>query len=150
MSGPTAIARVFIDTNILVYLLAREPGKSGIADSLLRDPARTRSISSQVLSEFANAARKKTSFSWLEIRYCIATFQETCNIQPVTEADIETALTITATYRYSWFDSLIIAAALRSGATTLFTEDMQHGQVIGGLTLINPFLDRGSAAALPN
>jgi predicted nucleic acid-binding protein len=53
----------------------------------------------------------------------------------------ETAWKLQARYRFSYFDSLIIAAALAAGCSTLYSEDMQHGQVIAGrLTISNPFL----------
>ncbi len=48
-------------------------------------------------------------------------------------------LEIQARYGFSFYDSLIVAAALESGATRLYSEDMQHGQQIEGLSIENPF-----------
>jgi predicted nucleic acid-binding protein len=58
---------------------------------------------------------------------------------PVTVETHERAMHVAERYGYSIFDSLIIAAALHAGARTLYSEDMQDGQVIEGLTIRNPF-----------
>jgi predicted nucleic acid-binding protein len=53
---------------------------------------------------------------------------------------MQRALDIVGRYGFSWFDSLIVATALDAGCDTLYTEDLQHGQVIEGkLTVTNPF-----------
>ena len=52
----------------------------------------------------------------------------------------ERALELQGRYRFSFYDSLVVAAALESGCTRLYSEDLQHGQRVGGLTIENPFL----------
>jgi len=55
------------------------------------------------------------------------------------------AMAISERWGYSLYDSLIVTAALETGCETLYTEDLQHGQVIHELTLINPFLPEGDS-----
>jgi len=57
------------------------------------------------------------------------------------EALYRRALEIKPRYGYSFYDSLIIAAALTAGCRRVYSEDLQHGQRIGQLTIVNPFLD---------
>jgi predicted nucleic acid-binding protein len=65
-----------------------------------------------------------------------------CRVEIVLPSTMHLALNITERYGYSWYDSLIIAAALDAGCDTLYTEDLQHGQVIENrLTINNPFSD---------
>jgi len=62
-------------------------------------------------------------------------------VEPSDVATVRSAWKLHARYRFSYYDSLVIAAALSAGCTTLYSEDMQHGQVIDGrLTVINPFI----------
>ena len=64
-----------------------------------------------------------------------------CQVELITLATVHVALEIRERYGFSWYDSLIVAAALESGCELLYSEDMQHGQVIEGrLRVINPFL----------
>jgi len=66
--------------------------------------------------------------------------ETTCRVEIVTPATMQRALDIAGRYGFSWFDRLVVAAALEAGCDTLYTEDMQHGQVIDGkLTVTNPF-----------
>jgi predicted nucleic acid-binding protein len=62
------------------------------------------------------------------------------NPVPLTEEIHRSAVELSAHYGYNIYDSLILAAAEQAGCTTLYTEDMQHGQEIGSLTIVNPFL----------
>ena len=78
--------------------------------------------------------------SWEEIRRAIEILHAFCpDPTPLTVEAHERAVNIAQRYGYSIFDSLIIAAALEAGASTLHTEDMRDGQTIDGLTIRNPF-----------
>ena len=71
----------------------------------------------------------------------IAYLQQNCKVEIITESTIASTLAIKTRYQLQWYDSLIIAAALQAGCTTLYSEDMQHGLVVEkSLTIINPFL----------
>ncbi|MFU8856086.1 MAG: PIN domain-containing protein [Deferrisomatales bacterium] len=136
--------RSFFDTNILVYLFdAGSPEKQGAAREILeREVLEGRAVlSTQVLQELYVAVTRKLA-------------------APLPPADAERAVRDLATLPtvqidkdlilrgirrsrasvLSFWDALILEAALEANATTLFTEDLQHGQVIGGLRIANPFV----------
>jgi predicted nucleic acid-binding protein len=93
-----------------------------------------------VLSETANVALKKLALPLSETAKLLAMLEATCRVEIVTPATMQRALDIAGHYGFSWFDSLIVASALEAGCDTLYTEDLQHGQVIEGkLTVTNPF-----------
>ena len=93
-----------------------------------------------MLSETANVTLKKLTFSLSETAKLLAMLETICRVEIVTPATLQRALDITGRYGFSWFDSLIIASALEAECDTLYTEDLQHGQVIEDkLTITNPF-----------
>jgi len=129
--------KAFIDTNIVIYALGPISTKAVLAASLF---AHHPTISTQVLSETANVSLKKLALPLSEIGKLLAMLEATCRVEIVTPATLHRALDIAGRYRFSWFDSLIIATALDAGCDTLYTEDLQHSQVIEGkLTVTNPF-----------
>jgi predicted nucleic acid-binding protein len=131
-------AKVFIDTNIVIYSLGQSSAKATLAAPLF---AQRPTISTQVLTETANVTLKKLALPLADTAKLLAMLEATCHVEIVTPATIQRALNIVARYNFSWFDSLIIAAALDAECDTLYTEDLQHGQVIEGkLTVINPFI----------
>jgi len=129
-------ADVFFDTSVLLYLLSAEQGKADRAEALV---AAGGVISVQVLNEFASVALRKLTMALPDVREVLSTVRAVCTVTPV---DIEThdlGLDIAERYRFSLYDSLIVAAATRAGCTTLYAEDLQHAQSIGRLTIRNPF-----------
>jgi len=129
--------KVFIDTNIVIYSLGESSTKAHLAAPLFLDRP---CISTQVLSEVANVTTKRLALDISEIRQLIKTLHEICHVELITMATIEAALNIQERYKFSWYDSLIIASALEAGCSTLYSEDMQHGQVIEArLKIVNPF-----------
>lgn len=130
-------AKVFIDTNVVIYALGRNSAKASLAAPLF---ANNPTISTQVLSETANVALKKLALPLLETGKLLAMLEATCRVEIVTPGTMQRALDISGRYGFSWYDSLIVASALEAGCDTLYTEDLQHGQVIEGkLTVTNPF-----------
>jgi len=136
----------FIDTNIFVYaLLASEPLKKQRAVQLLEQALATHSgcISYQVIQEFANVATRKfaTRFTADECQQFIdAAMQPPNRVASSTEL-MYAALALQTSTGYGFYDCLILAGALQSGATTVFSEDLQHNQLIdGSLRIVNPFL----------
>jgi predicted nucleic acid-binding protein len=79
--------------------------------------------------------------SWDDVARAVAGFRAYLQVEPVTVDVHERALEIARRHRFSIYDACIIAVAEKAGCRTLYTEDMQHGQVIGGVTIRNPFLD---------
>lgn len=128
--------RIFLDTNIVVYALLDEGIKQQTALELLQSGC---VISTQVLNEFAQVARKKAKLEWQEITELSNAIQSLTEIIPLDLAIHNRALTIAASYGYSFYDSLIIGAASETECSVLVSEDMQHSQKIGDLVISNPF-----------
>ena len=141
---------VFLDTNIFVYaFLASEPRKRAKAVELIEACLGTGrgSTSYQVVQEFANVARKKfaTRLSAEDCKAFIDAAMQPLNRVASSTGLIHTALDLQDELKYSFYDSLMIAAALQAGSSTLQTEDLQHWQLVRGtLRIVNPFLDVAS------
>jgi predicted nucleic acid-binding protein len=134
-------ADVFFDTSILLYLLSADARKADRVEALLGAGG---AISVQVLNEFASVARRKSALSWPEVREVLGALRTACVTHAVTEKIHDVGVDVAERYGFSVYDSMIIAAAQGAGCTTLFSEDLQHRQVIDGrLTVRNPFLGAG-------
>ena len=136
--------RTFVDSNVLIYAHDVDAGrKRGAAKALLRDLwlARTGVLSTQVLHEFyVNVTRKiRTPLSKADARAVVGTYVPWC-IEPET-SDVNEAFRIEDEARLSFWGALIVAVAARSGATRLLSEDLNPGQVISGVTVVNPFTE---------
>ena len=130
--------KIFIDTNIIIYLISDDKHKSAIAAEILAQKPR---ISVQVLNEFTNVARKKLQLPWHEISYIVKRIETLCKIESLTVETNEKGRYVAEKYGLSFYDSLIVSSALLSGCNVLYTEDMHSGQKIdGNLVLKNPFL----------
>ena len=131
--------KCFFDTNMLVYLYSQdEPDKQAIAKELIQN--NTPIISTQVLTELSNVLRKKFKCEYGQIQSVIYQIINVCQVSVIKSESIITALQLAEKYRYSFYDSLIIAVALSNECSILYTEDLQHQQVIDSqLTIINPF-----------
>ena len=129
----------FIDTNILVYCYTDdEPVKQQNALDIANNPETF--ISTQVLTELSNTLKKKFMLDWQAVENVVSELSSDFNVYVNKPPTIERACRIANKYQYSFYDSLIIAAALSSDCITLYSEDMQDGQVIeNSLTIINPF-----------
>lgn len=131
-------ADIFFDTNILLYLVSGDPAKANRAEQLV---AQGGVISVQVLNEFAAVAASKKGVQFAKIRESLAAFRALFAVVPLDIETHEIGLDIAERYRVSIYDTMIVAAALRAGCTTLYTEDLQHRQTIERLTVHNPFAD---------
>jgi predicted nucleic acid-binding protein len=131
--------KAFFDTNILVYVVGQKDERTETAEALLAGGG---IISVQVLNELANVSRKKLRMSWGEIDEALAAVRVLCpSPLPLTIDTHDAGRRIAAKYRYGMFDGLIAASALEAECDTLYSEDLQDGQVIEGrLTIRNPFL----------
>ena len=134
----------FFDTNILVYAIdGRFPNKQKTALALFKQTVTERSfvISTQVLVEFFNATTKG-KHPLLHRRDAQAQLNALARQRVIstTPAMVVSAVEHALRYNLQWFDALMVDAATSAGATTLYSEDMQHGQRFGALTLVNPFL----------
>jgi predicted nucleic acid-binding protein len=135
--------RRFFDTNVLVYLFdASAPRKKARAQNLLKEAVGEglALLSTQVLQEFFVAVTRKLSAP-LAHEQAERAVRDLAKL-PMAQIDTEMVLKAIETmrrYGLSFWDSLIIQAALHGGATILYTEDLQHGQVIETLAVENPF-----------
>lgn len=128
----------FIDTNILIYCYTKdEPDKKQSALEIVKSP--NSFISIQVLSELSNTLRKKFELSWDDIKLVLSEINSYFNVYINKPFTIKEACRIADIYGYSFYDSLIIAAALACNSKVLYTEDMQDGQIIEKtLKIVNP------------
>lgn len=120
-----------------------EPEKQQLALQKI-EAIENRWISTQVLSEVSNTLSKKFKLNYNDIANVLTEIQATFQIITVKPQTIEEALKLAQIYRFSYYDSLIIAAALEQSCQILYSEDMQHQQIINQqLTILNPFKTTG-------
>jgi predicted nucleic acid-binding protein len=139
MTGP-----VFVDTNVLVYDRdERDPRKHGCArtwlTALWQRPG-LGVVSGQVLSEFYWAVTRKLrpGLDEEQARRYIRTFFA-WEFVPIDQAVISEAWSAQDRYGFSFWDALVVAAARISRCAVLLTEDLQDGQDLDGLMVVNPF-----------
>lgn len=155
-TGHASGSRFFLDTNIFVYaLLASEPLKKRRALQLVEQALGSRlgCTSYQVIQEFANVGIKKFKqrFSTDDCKQFIAAAMQPLNRVPSSPELLSAALDLQNDTHYSFYDCLVIASALQADCATLYSEDLQHKQLINGLLrVVNPFLgvaNEGNAGA---
>jgi predicted nucleic acid-binding protein len=130
--------RAFFDTNVLVYAATSDPKKERAAACLDRGGM----ASVQVLNEFVHVARRKLRHDWPLIELALEQFRLALEaIVPITMSTHASAVLLARDESLSFFDALIVAAAIEAGCDTLYSEDMQHGRTIGDLAIVNPFFD---------
>lgn len=127
----------FVDSNIVIYSVAADTVKRRKALTILKQrPV----ISIQVLNETANTLRRKLGFEIPEIQRILTKLMQQCHVHTLSPATVFAALGIAERYGFSHYDCLIVAAALEADCATLYSEDMQDGQLIEGrLRVVNPF-----------
>ncbi len=130
--------RVFLDTNILVYAHTDvDVAKQSIAQKLIIDNLSF--ISTQVLQELANTLNRKFNHSWKDVAKVLADATENNSLHINTDVTIKSSCRLAGIYKFSFYDSLIIAAALE--CDMLYSEDLNNGQIIEKkLTIVNPFI----------
>ena len=138
-------ARYFLDTNIFIYHLeALDSRKFAVADRLIREgvAGEVAYISFQVVQECLNTVLSKAEIK-LDAdaaKDYLDTVLAPLFKVPASLTLYHRALELHSRYRFSFYDSLV-AAALESGCTRLYSEDLQHGQRVGNLTVENPFIE---------
>jgi predicted nucleic acid-binding protein len=133
----------FFDTNILVYADDRDsPEKQRRARRLIKDHNETNSlvISLQVIQEYYSTATRKLSVDPALAQQKVEVLAKG-RVVRFTEQDVIAAIELHRLNRFSFWDAMIVHAARMAGAETLFSEDMQHGALHGGVRVVNPFLD---------
>jgi len=130
--------KIFFDTNTLLYLLSADSKK---ADWISKNIEQSNVISIQVLNEFTSASLRKIKITHAELDEFLDLFSSTFSIRSLDMDTFETGLSVSRRYGYQHYDSMIIAAALQAGCERLYSEDMQHRQIIEKkLQILNPFI----------
>ena len=134
--------RAALDTTVLLYAISDEPSelsKRNIAETLMQRP--DWGVSTQVLQAFyVNATEGETpSMSRAEAEHAVEQFLDRPVIG-VTPALLRQTMALHQRYQLSYWDAAIIASAKALGATTLYSEDLNHGQIYDGVRVENPFL----------
>jgi predicted nucleic acid-binding protein len=136
------VLKAFLDTNILVYSVdAHDENKQNIARltlKYLKENGRP-VISTQVLQEFYNAATKKLEYDPAMAKLMLHDFANMELIQN-SLATIENGIDISVTSDISFWDGLIVAAAETAKCSIVFSEDLNDGQIIHGVKIVNPFI----------
>lgn len=138
------MARLFVDSNVWVYAVDdAEPRKRDAARAVLARAAdEDIVISAQVLGEFYVTVRRRFANAVPEAT--AAALVDQMRHLPVVAIDsglVASAIALAVDQQVSYWDGLILAAAAATGCETLLSEDLQHGQVIAGVRIENPFLE---------
>jgi predicted nucleic acid-binding protein len=133
----------FVDTNVLVYAYDADAGtKHNKSRAVVEDLWRSRSgsVSTQVLQEFYVVATRKLvkPLARRDARAIVATYKAWQVHRPTVD-DITAASELEERHQLHFWDALVVTSALKLGATTLLSEDLQNGQHFNGLVVVNPF-----------
>ncbi len=141
-SQPSPLPPAFFDSNILVYAEdSADLVKQQKAIDLIMEYGRQRTgiLSVQVLGEYFSAVTRKLRLDPAVARGQIEFYSRFRVVEP-TVMDVLGAIDLHRLHSISYWDSLIIRCASRSGCSILLSEDMQHGRVVDGVRIVNPFL----------
>ena len=132
--------KAFIDTNILIYFVSNDEPKKTIAKDILINKT-IYIISSKVIGEFFSVTRKKKILPSEDIIRFANEFMDIFDFVLIDKTTIKLSFDIHRRYKFSSWDSLIIASALENDCKILYTEDMQHDQLIDRkIRIVNPFV----------
>ena len=137
-------AKYFIDTNVFVYSFDyRHLSKKKRSEELIQEALKTNAgiISTQVIQEFLNVATQKFEVP-LKIEdgraYLRLVMNPLCQVYP-SLALYESCLDIQGETKYTFYDSLILAAAVQGRCDILYSEDLQDGQEVRSVKIVNPY-----------
>ncbi len=129
-------AKVFADTNIVLYTIGQDAHKASIARRII---AAHPNVSTQVINEATSICLRKLGFTREQAYVFAEEIMRRTQVLPVDELVTRKSAELAIRYQLSNWDALIVSAAVLAGCETLYSEDLQHGQVIEGLTVENPF-----------
>lgn len=131
--------RIFLDTNVLVYAYSNDDlVKKAQAMLIMQTPDSW--LSTQTLIEFVNVYTRKLKAPWPIVEAALHELGRDFAVYQTTPATIAHATRLAQRYGLAWFDALMVAAALECGCETLFSEDLNAGQLLeGALRIVNPF-----------
>lgn len=131
--------RCFVDTNIWLYALVDiSSAKHEVAKPIVSRPGII--LSTQVINETCVNLLRRAAFTEANLQQLVAAFYEKYTVADVDRDTLLEASRLRENYSLSFWDSIVVASALRSDCEVLYTEDMQHGlEVDGQVTIMNPF-----------
>lgn len=129
----------FIDTNIWLYaFIEGDPQKRDVAQGLIKSSEPV--VSVQVINEICVNLIKRANLPEERVSELIETFYQNYAVVEIDKGLLLSASQLRLSYEFSYWDSLIVAAALSADVKTLYSEDMQHGLVVcDALQIVNPF-----------
>ena len=129
--------RQFFDSNVVLYLLSDNQTKANRCEEIVEQGG---VISVQVLNECVNVMLKNLKMARPEVDEILAVIKSISDIVPLSVEVHEGALELLDRYQLSWYDALIVSAAIESDCETLWSEDMHNGLVVNKtMTIRNPF-----------
>ena len=134
--------KVFFDSNILVYFAdGADPQKQQIAEKLIKNAVINDNgvISTQSLQEFFAATTRKLMCSKEKSKDYVENFSDSFTVEQVSVSLILKAINISIKNQFSFWDSLILSAAIQSGCIICYSEDLTNGQLVEGVKVVNPF-----------
>jgi predicted nucleic acid-binding protein len=140
-TGKMAIGKVFIDSNIILYAWNDPHGSKGaIAQKIIADGFALRNavISLQVLQEFYSVSTTKMGGDKLAMKDIVQRLTSLEVVEPDV-ALLQEAIEISILAQLSFWDAMIVAAAVRANCSTLYSEDLNSGQSVRGVKIVNPF-----------
>ena len=136
--------KIFLDSNILVYFVdEHDSKKQKIAEKLIKNSVemKTGVLSTQSLQEFYSVVTRKSLCSKEQAKTIVEKFKNTLPITQISVTHILKAIDISIQTQFSFWDSLIVSAAHSSGCVIVYSEDMNHNQLVNGVKIINPFIN---------
>ena len=134
--------KVFFDSNILIYFAdGADPQKQQIAEKLIKNAVINDNgvISTQSLQEFFAATTRKLMCSKEKAKDYLENFKDSFAVEQISVTHILKAVDICIKNQFSFWDSLILAAAIQSGCVICYSEDLTNGQLVEGVKIVNPF-----------
>lgn len=134
--------KVFFDSNVLIYTVDdKDLKKQQIAVELITNSIKNENgiISTQSLQEFYNATTRKLLCTSKDAKYYAENFANSFEVHKISPEMIFNAIDISINNKISFWDSLIVSAAQDSGCVIVYSEDLNDGQIINGVKILNPF-----------
>ncbi|MCC5617531.1 PIN domain-containing protein [Nostoc sp. CHAB 5836] len=135
-------SNIFFDANLWIYLYAKNPpDKYHKVAEIIKNNSSLLLISTQVLGELFHVLTRKKFTSKTDAITIISDIINTFPVEAINTTEVMQALEINTKYNYSYWDSLIIATALLGKCSIIYSEDMQHNQLIDNqIRILNPFV----------
>jgi len=141
MTAPVPVHNAWVDTNIWFYALSSGDEAKRLAANRLLDLLDRPVLNGQVIRELCINLLRKSSYDETAIQELVISLYRDCHVAPENIRVLLRASGLRMQYSFSYWDSLIVGAALEAGCAIIYSEDMQHGQTIDGqLTICNPLI----------